>query len=755
MTRKILLQHRRSPGDIVTMTALVRDIQRTYPGEFLVDVDTPIKDIWRHNPYITRFDRKKEADLEVYRLSYGDSIPRAGKQAIHFLTAWHADFFKQTGIKVPLTEPKPDLHLTAEEKDEKLISGRYWAVVAGGKLDFTTKHWSYVRHQQVVDILRYLGIPVVQLGAKDKGIAGVAPPHYHPELQGVLDLVGRTRFRDFMRLIYQADGVICTITAAMHVAAAFDRPCVVTAGGREEWWWEGYVNPPVSFGEHSRLVLTPHRYLHTLGQLPCCLERGCWKSKVHPYEPDQHKSYCKKTVVAEGGQILPFCLDMIRVEHVVAAVLSYYLDGTLPLPEAWVRAIFKNAWEDAMQAKSALPLLEAIRLQNPEARGVEFSWQDGQGQKHYLRLELEPPSQTQAPGTEPATASDKPAMGLVAGRLYPLELPPPPEKSLELTGKLEKEHPKDGTDGKDVKPEDEDKLFDDNIPEGQATGTTLIARSPIKTAEEYFVYPTGGSNPALPVVTSGKSERWIDHPVVGGKVTIFVLMYGDYHDLHRRCLDSICNTTPAEKVEIRVATNAVCTATLDYLQTMQNLGRVRLHYYHKENAKKYPVMREMFWDEKNPIETKWLIWFDDDTICDRNPNWLELLCEQIATYYPQGYHMFGAHFFYTLTDNQPQWLKEGTWYRGLPFRDKSGKPDPVNGNRVHFCTGSFWALWREAIYICDIPDRRLGHNGGDWVIGEQLYQNGLRIKNWNASKSIVNWSSVPRRGLSEKHPGKK
>jgi hypothetical protein len=91
----------------------------------------------------------------------------------------------------------------------------------------------------------------------------------------------------------------------------------------------------------------------------------------------------------------------------------------------------------------------------------------------------------------------------------------------------------------------------------------------------------------------------------------------------------------------------------------------------------------------------------------------------------------------------------------LPFRDKSGKPDPVNGNRVHFCTGSFWALWREAIYICDIPDRRLCHNGGDWVIGEQLYQNGLRIKNWNASKSIVNWSSVPRRGLSEKHPGKK
>lgn len=39
--RKLILRNFQSPGDIVMLTAAVRDLHRTYPGEFITDVRTP------------------------------------------------------------------------------------------------------------------------------------------------------------------------------------------------------------------------------------------------------------------------------------------------------------------------------------------------------------------------------------------------------------------------------------------------------------------------------------------------------------------------------------------------------------------------------------------------------------------------------------------------------------------------------------------------------------------------------------------
>jgi hypothetical protein len=319
---RLTLAHTRAPGDVLAMTALVRDVHRAYPGRFRIAVDTPYRDIWLHNPHVVPRDRGSPG--RYMQLSYGKSIGRAGRECIHFLTAWHHNFHEHTGLRVPLTEPRPDLHLTPAERTTRLVGGRYWLLVAGGKNDFTTKHYVYERHQRVVDALRGLGIPVVQAGAADRG-------HSHPPMRGALNMVGKTTLRDFFRLIAQADGVICTITAAMHAAAALQRPCVVTAGGREEWWWEGYTNTADQFGPvASRRVTVPHRFLHTQGLLDCCRNRGCWKNKRSTAEADSRKSYCVLPVVSDGGQVAPKCMDMISAEMIVEAVLSYYADGTLP-----------------------------------------------------------------------------------------------------------------------------------------------------------------------------------------------------------------------------------------------------------------------------------------------------------------------------------------------------------------------------------------------------------------------------------------
>ena len=52
-----------------------------------------------------------------------------------------------------------------------------------------------------------------------------------------------------------------------------------------------------------------------------------------------------------------------------------------------------------------------------------------------------------------------------------------------------------------------------------------------------------------------------------------------------------------------------------------------------------------------------------------------------------------------------------------------------------------------------IPDDQIGHNGGDTMIGLQLWQQGYRTAAWNSGKKQVNTSGVGRRGLNEIHTG--
>jgi len=132
-----------------------------------------------------------------------------------------------------------------------------------------------------------------------------------------------------IRLIHHAEGVICPVTFAMHVAAALHKPCVVTADGREPWWWEGYINSPDRhFGDHCAAVSVPHRFLHTIGALDCCQTGGCWKSQVVG-KPVLGPRDCVKSVALQRGRQSPACMMAVTPEIVADAVLSYYRDGTL------------------------------------------------------------------------------------------------------------------------------------------------------------------------------------------------------------------------------------------------------------------------------------------------------------------------------------------------------------------------------------------------------------------------------------------
>ena len=239
-----------------------------------------------------------------------------------------------------------------------------------------------------------------------------------------------------------------------------------------------------------------------------------------------------------------------------------------------------------------------------------------------------------------------------------------------------------------------------------------------------------------------------DHPAIGGKVTICVLCYGDHIDLHKRCLNSIRAWCSPERIDLRIAANQVGEASAKFLETV---GATKI-YWDTGDRLKYPAMRELFYDPDLPLATRWVVWFDDDSMA-RHQQWLPLLCEAII-YAEKGdvkVGMFGQkmrHPLKKLDGVTPQdWFKAGSWYTGRPWSNKRATPSP-NGDQIEFIVGGFWAISTEAIYKCNIPDPRLIHWGGDIANGAQLWQNHLALKEINRTGELVRVSASEPRGAS-------
>jgi len=304
---KIILVNRQAIGDVVVLTGLVRDLDICYPGKFAVRVSTSHQGaVWANNPHLASVkDCPAPPTSRVIKMHYGDQMRMAANGVrMHFLEGFLHYFNTTVGgqydAQVKLTKPKPDLHLTAEELSTKIVNpGKpYWVMMAGGKSDMTTKWHCKNSYQRVVDDLAKVGIPVVQCGGRS---------HYHPMLKNVTSLVGKTGSREFLRVIAQSAGVICPITAAMHIAAAFDKPAVVIAGSREVPWWEAYPN---------------HTWLGTIGKIHCGMKacHACTTSQIS-------KHRCKDFIrPGEEGVAIPVarCMHLITSEMIVEAVRSYY-----------------------------------------------------------------------------------------------------------------------------------------------------------------------------------------------------------------------------------------------------------------------------------------------------------------------------------------------------------------------------------------------------------------------------------------------
>lgn len=317
MTERYVFEHRRGLGDVVVLTAAIRDFKLANP-DAEVSVATTFEEVWENNPHLDTFDHSLPG-VRRFALAYTNLLQALRTDwtspRLHFLEAFHTMIARRTGRPVPLTLPRPDLHLT--EADQRLagIEPPYWVVVAGIKQHITVKQWPHERYQAVADQLAADGIPLVQVG----GVGSDPLLHTHPPLHGVVNLVGRTTVRELFALVRAAEGVICPITSIMHIAAAFGVPAVVLAGGREDPWWEHYANGLNTFHGATAPVDSPHVFLHAIGRMDCCATGGCMRPFLTP--PEAGSTPSTSLCLRPAGPVAS-CMRTIGVDEVVQSVLS-------------------------------------------------------------------------------------------------------------------------------------------------------------------------------------------------------------------------------------------------------------------------------------------------------------------------------------------------------------------------------------------------------------------------------------------------
>lgn len=299
---RLILSTGLCPGDVLTLTAAVESLHRCHPEKYLTDVRTCARELWDHNPRITPIeDGTEDRRVEV---NY-PSVNRSNQESQPFLAGYMEDLAKQLNIEITLKVNRPQLYLSDEEKgwinqvEHHITQGRktpFMVLNAGIKPCYPAKAWPTEYYEAVVRETSG-SIQWVQIGAED-------PNHEHPVIPGAINLIGKTGHRQLVRLIYHSIGGLGPITYLQHLCAAWEKPYICLVGGREPVTWCQY---PL---QHT---------LHTMGMLPCCEKKACWKSKVEINQEEDRGSLCDRPIYGMS-RVVPQCMAMITPDDVIPLV---------------------------------------------------------------------------------------------------------------------------------------------------------------------------------------------------------------------------------------------------------------------------------------------------------------------------------------------------------------------------------------------------------------------------------------------------
>jgi len=213
--------------------------------------------------------------------------------------------------------------------------------------------------------------------------------------------------------------------------------------------------------------------------------------------------------------------------------------------------------------------------------------------------------------------------------------------------------------------------------------------------------------------------------------SIFVAFYGDHPDLCRRFLARLYRHTPTEGLWLRVGLNEVCQETVDVVEAAsREFGNIGVHS-EPRNVFKCPLMAKLF--AFRPIETEWVVWFDDDSYPYRD-DWLPGL--KLRMEVRPEVDVWGNPFFTEADEAAVQFIRSADWYRGVPFDHRKPSGERTERPLLSFVEGGFWAARTRVIRELGWPDRRLVQNEEDYMFGEALRQNGFKIGRYKSGVRI-------------------
>lgn len=299
--RKLILECKQSPGDVLTLTAAIESLHQTYPGEYITDYKGTCSELFDNNPWITKIP---DEEGELISMHY-PSVHRSNQEHVSFLDGYTRYLSTVIDRPLRLITNKPHLYLSDDEKNwmnqvqqyhTNFKQTPFWLINVGTKKDFTAKQWPIEYYQKVVDETCGL-IQWIQIGANE---------HDHHPLRGVISLVGETDHRQLIRLVYSCNGGLGPSTYLQHLCAAFEKQYLCLLGGREPLPWVTYPRQTT---------------FHTIGQLKCCQHGACWKSRVVPLPDNDEKnnSLCEIPIL---GYMKPVgkCMAIIKPEEIISVL---------------------------------------------------------------------------------------------------------------------------------------------------------------------------------------------------------------------------------------------------------------------------------------------------------------------------------------------------------------------------------------------------------------------------------------------------
>ena len=113
--RRLILRSYQSPGDVLMLTAAVRDLHLAFPGQYQTDVRTSASAIWEHNPYLTPLN-ECDANVEILDMHY-PLVHSSNTRPYHFIHGFPQYLEQKLGVRIPLTAFHGDIHLSDLERE--------------------------------------------------------------------------------------------------------------------------------------------------------------------------------------------------------------------------------------------------------------------------------------------------------------------------------------------------------------------------------------------------------------------------------------------------------------------------------------------------------------------------------------------------------------------------------------------------------------------------------------------------------------